>query len=547
MRARLRSIPVLFGVILSAVAVLVTVTGVTLALSSDDDAGEKLLTNVATLESQLLRQALLVENGGPADVIRLSRMAREFNVALADGIAHTNAGSSERAQLLAQARLADRWRALATRALVSPAADGRVDVARRQRLLGRFQREGAALRRRVATEWDATNQRSHDAMLLVAIVLPALAALGAGFAVMGRWRRRSARAAADHRQLLEEHRHRLERDEFTHALQGARSEREAHRMLKHQLERGLADSSATVLNRNNHDNCLEAVTPLKPDSPLADVITNAEPEDCLAVRFGQTHERAAGSAPLLTCELCGALAGSVTCVPSLVGGNVIGSVLIETQEPLDDGEGRRLADSVTQAAPVLASMRNLQLAENRAATDTLTGLPNRRSAEETLKLMLANANRSGTPLAVALFDLDHFKEVNDRFGHEKGDRLLAAVGNLAGSATRASDFVARFGGEEFLVLMSNTNVSGAVLACNKLREAIGGLQVVGAGHRPSASFGVAVYPDDGADAETVVRGADRALYAAKSSGRNRVKALSMLGSENGTPAATSSLDVGIIA
>ena len=90
---------------------------------------------------------------------------------------------------------------------------------------------------------------------------------------------------------------------------------------------------------------------------------DAEPEDCLAVRFGQPQERAAGSSPLLLCELCGALAGSVTCVPSLVGGKVIGSVLVETEEPLDDAGHRRLADAVTQSAPVLASMRNLRLAE----------------------------------------------------------------------------------------------------------------------------------------------------------------------------------------
>ena len=173
---------------------------------------------------------------------------------------------------------------------------------------------------------------------------------------------------------------------------------------------------------------------------------------------------------------------------------MIGSVMVESEEPLDDSGQRRLADAVTQAAPVLASMRNLKLAETRAATDALTGLPNRRSAEETLKLMLANADRSVTPLAVALFDLDHFKKVNDVYGHEKGDQLLAAVSDVATSTTRASDFVARYGGEEFLVLLPNTDLAGAVLACDKLREAIAQLRVLGAGHSPSASFGVAVFP-----------------------------------------------------
>jgi diguanylate cyclase (GGDEF)-like protein len=234
----------------------------------------------------------------------------------------------------------------------------------------------------------------------------------------------------------------------------------------------------------------------------------------------------------------------VTCVPSLVGGKVIGSVLLETADPLDDGGRRRLADGVTQAAPVLASMRNLRLAETRAATDLLTGLPNRRSAEETLKLLLANADRSGTPLAVAMFDLDHFKKVNDVFGHEKGDQLLAAVGDVA-TTTRVSDFVARFGGEEFLVLLPNTDVPGAVLALDKLREGIARLHVLGAGHSPSASFGVAVFPEDGLDAETLLRGADRALYAAKSAGRNRVKALRTLDAEieSSTPTVASEIEL----
>jgi diguanylate cyclase (GGDEF)-like protein len=533
-RSQLRSVPLLFGVLLAVVAVVVTVAGLTVALATNDDANDKLVTTVTTLESQLLRQALLVEKRGTADAASFPRMTREFGVALADGLAQAPAGSSERAQLLAQARLADRWRAEAIRALASPGSDTRAAAAERERLLDRFRRDGAALRRQLVSERDAASRRMRNAILFVAIVLPGLAALGGGAALTRRWRRRSAHAAVDHGLLVEDRRHRLQQDEFTRALQGARSEREAQRMLKRQLERGLAESSATVLNRNNSDNRLEAVTALKADSPLAETVPDAEPEDCLAVRFGQPQERAGGSSPLLVCELCGALAGSVTCVPSLVGGEVIGSVLVETQEPLDDGGKRRLADAVTQAAPVLASMRNLRLAETRAATDALTGLPNRRSAEETLKLMLANASRSVTPLAVGLFDLDHFKKVNDVFGHEKGDHLLAAVGDVAATATRASDFVARFGGEEFLVLLPNTDLPGATLACDKLRESIAALHVLGAGHSPSASFGVAVFPDDGADAETLVRGADRALYAAKSSGRNCVKTLQALEAENGS-------------
>jgi diguanylate cyclase (GGDEF)-like protein len=218
-------------------------------------------------------------------------------------------------------------------------------------------------------------------------------------------------------------------------------------------------------------------------------------------------------------------------VPSLVGGEVIGSVLVETAEPLDDAGRGRLADAVSHAAPVLASMRNLKLAETRAATDALTGLANRRAAEETLKLMVANAARTLSPCAVVMFDLDHFKKVNDIYGHEKGDHLLAAVGDTATSTIRASDFVARFGGEEFLLVLTNTTLEGALLACDKLRLAISTLRIPGVAQGPSASFGLAVFPEDGTDPEELVRGADRALYAAKSSGRNCVRALQTLSTE----------------
>ena len=543
---RLRSLPLVFGILLSALALAIAVVGVAVALTAHDEDQSRLVTTVDLLESQLLRQALLVENGGPGDVTAFAELTRAFDVALAGGLARTAEGSPEHAQLLSQARLADRWRVAATQALVTPADDRPSAVASRQALLERFRRAGAALRRQLASEQEARRDLAHAALLLVAIGLPALAALGGGVALVRRSRRRSARAAADHRLLLEDRRHQAGQDEFTRALQGARSEREAQRMLKRQLERSLSKASATVLNRNNSDNRLEAVTALRAESPLAETVPDAEPDDCLAVRFGRSHERAADSSPLLVCELCGAVAGSVTCVPSLVGGEVIGSVMVETEEPLDDSGQRRLTDAVTQAAPVLASMRNLKLAETRAATDALTGLPNRRSAEETLKLMLANADRSVTPLAVALFDLDHFKKVNDVYGHEKGDQLLAAVSAAATSTTRASDFVARYGGEEFLVLLPNTDLAGAVLACDKLREAIAMLRVLGAGHSPTASFGLAVFPEDATDAETLVRGADRALYAAKSSGRNRVEALRTLEAADEPPASTIALEMGTV-
>ena len=111
---------------------------------------------------------------------------------------------------------------------------------------------------------------------------------------------------------------------------------------------------------------------------------------------------------------------------------------------------------MAQAAPVLGNLRNLALAEFRANNDSLTGLPNKRATDDTLKRMVAQANRSVMPLTAAMLDLDHFKQINDRFGHAKGDEVLAAVGATLRSCLRGSDFAGRFGGEELLVLFPDT-------------------------------------------------------------------------------------------
>jgi diguanylate cyclase (GGDEF)-like protein len=124
-------------------------------------------------------------------------------------------------------------------------------------------------------------------------------------------------------------------------------------------------------------------------------------------------------------------------------------------------------------------------------------------------------------MAVLLLDLDHFKQINDTYGHDRGDAVLAAVGEVLANALRTSDFVGRNGGEEFVALLPDTGVDGALEAAEKLRTAIGRLTLPGIDRPVTASVGAAVYPHTAADAESLLRLADRALYAAKAGGRNR--------------------------
>jgi diguanylate cyclase (GGDEF)-like protein len=136
--------------------------------------------------------------------------------------------------------------------------------------------------------------------------------------------------------------------------------------------------------------------------------------------------------------------------------------------------------------------------------------------------MAAQASRTICPLAAVLLDLDHFKQLNDEYGHDRGDEALAAVGAALTSCVRASDFAGRYGGEEFLLLMPDTGKDGALQVAEKARSLIAQITLPGVDRPITASLGIAILPNDAADPETLVRQADRALYAAKAQGRNRV-------------------------
>jgi diguanylate cyclase (GGDEF)-like protein len=335
----------------------------------------------------------------------------------------------------------------------------------------------------------------------------------------------AAASGAEARRLATERAHYVNQREFTEIMQVTRDESEAYGLLKRHLERSLDDSDVLVLNRNNSHDRLEPMTELAEDSELGAQLTSAEPESCLAVRLGKTYDRSPEYEHLLTCDLCGELTTGSTCVPSLVGGEVIGSVLVRHPSALDEASRRTVEESITQAAPVLANLRNLALSQTRALTDGLTGLPNRRAVEDSLKRMAAYADRTRTSLGLVLFDLDHFKQINDLYGHEKGDEVLAAVGVALATHVRESDFGGRFGGEEFVALLPDTDRDGAAAIAERIRAAIAQIEVTGVSRPITASFGVASTPEDASEPTLLMRAADRALYLAKSRGRNRVETL----------------------
>jgi len=312
--------------------------------------------------------------------------------------------------------------------------------------------------------------------------------------------------------------------ELRELLQVSESENESRLLLVRHIERTVPGSAAAVFNRNNSDDRLEPLIGERFEAtPLRGIeLEQLKPRSCMAVRLSRSHERRSGEDSLMPCEVCGKIEGDLACEPLLVGGQVIGSVLVARAGAIGERERNRVRESVVQAAPILANQRNLALAETRAASDALTGLPNRRAADETLKRMAAHAARRVSPLAAVLLDLDHFKQINDVHGHEQGDKALAAVGQILSSTLRASDFAARYGGEEFLILLPDTDRPTGRDVAEKLRIAIASADISNVGSL-TASLGVATLPDDAGEPDQLIRKADRALYAAKAAGRNRVE------------------------
>jgi diguanylate cyclase (GGDEF)-like protein len=158
-----------------------------------------------------------------------------------------------------------------------------------------------------------------------------------------------------------------------------------------------------------------------------------------------------------------------------------------------------------------------------ALTDSLTGLYNRRFLWDALQRQLAVSKRTGEPFCVILFDLDHFKAVNDAYGHALGDIVLAQIAAVLLRSIRASDLAARHGGEEFAILLPDTDMHAAAERAEEIRRALEAHEIVHGSYRirVTASFGVAE-SEPGADAASLLKAVDTAMYAAKAAGRNRV-------------------------
>jgi diguanylate cyclase (GGDEF)-like protein len=209
--------------------------------------------------------------------------------------------------------------------------------------------------------------------------------------------------------------------------------------------------------------------------------------------------------------------------PLRVGNSDFGSLVIAS----DTFEADQVETVASLAAQVVVALENARLhrmVERQAMVDSLTGLANRRSLEETLRSELARAARFTDTVSVVLADLDDFKRVNDRYGHAAGDDVLTAFADALRSTVRESDVAGRWGGEEFALVLPGTDAAGGARLAERARAAIQARQVEmpnGDLCSVTASFGVAAFPESRELGE-LLAAADTALYEAKNAGKNRV-------------------------
>ncbi|GFO64233.1 diguanylate cyclase [Geomonas paludis] len=252
------------------------------------------------------------------------------------------------------------------------------------------------------------------------------------------------------------------------------------------------------------------------------------PDQCWAMRLGQTHLSAAASD--VKCQHVET--GDTTahlCIPLAAHHETLGTLHLSfaPNEDPDFMEKKRLK-AAAFAEQVALAVRSLQLREQLrelSIRDPLTGLLNRRHMEESLLREISRTTRTRQPLSVVMLDVDHFKSFNDTFGHEAGDHVLKEVGQLLQKNVRDSDIACRFGGEEFTLILPEADCDIALEICNRIRNAVKGLQLVmGRQHlgHITISAGIAVFPADGDTIQQLLATADEALYEAKEKGRDRV-------------------------
>jgi diguanylate cyclase len=207
--------------------------------------------------------------------------------------------------------------------------------------------------------------------------------------------------------------------------------------------------------------------------------------------------------------------------------SVLGDVMSNTSEMMVHNQ--KLEEQLLHSAQAISDMQhNLEAARKEALTDALTGVANRKAFEDEIKRIAQEAKDTGTAFSLLMLDIDHFKSFNDNFGHQVGDQVLRLVAKTLVDGVKGRDIVCRYGGEEFAVILPETNVTGGIRVGDSLRVAVANKELVNRSTgeklgRITLSGGVAE-AINGEDIEAMIERSDNALYTAKNNGRNQIAA-----------------------
>lgn len=264
--------------------------------------------------------------------------------------------------------------------------------------------------------------------------------------------------------------------------------------------------------------------------------TEFRADACWGIRRGQAYEPSL-TQPRLYCTHYPADAGLLNlCHPLVMHGENLGLITIRAGSDIDKTAWLRIRQlSVTLGEALKLALSNIRLREalrEQATRDPLTGLFNRRYLDETLPRELHACLRDDQPLALAILDIDHFKQYNDTWGHEAGDLVLIEVSRILSEHLRASDIACRYGGEELLAVMPRAELHEARERISRIANLVRNAEVhIHDRPLPAVTFsaGIAISPLHGENAETLLRAADQALYAAKQAGRDKVFSVEQAG------------------
>lgn len=265
-----------------------------------------------------------------------------------------------------------------------------------------------------------------------------------------------------------------------------------------------------------------------------------EPSECWALRTGHPHFVVAGDTTA-RCTHAAGLDGTYLCVPIMAQGETLGVLHFQTTDEVPQMDSSELSFKTTFAGHVGLSIANIRLREAlrmQSVRDALTGLYNRRYLEEILEREIRRAGRAGQSLGILMLDLDHFKGFNDTYGHDAGDTVLRETAALLLKNVRAEDFVCRFGGEEFVIILPTADQEGARGRGERLRAKMRDLTIMHQGKSLGMitfSIGVAAFPQHGTSPKELMATADAALYEAKRGGRNQVVVATKMAAEMRMP------------